>query len=363
MNVTLENTNRIFLDDSNFAVDEFTVTATVVDESGLIVKDKNANDLKNVSARFIADKTRYAIDLSFDPNTKTGSLRIFWVAIKDGLSLDVDEQYTPQDIQLVATSTLTEMGSEILSITDFLDSYLAAEASLDDNFIDAINVYAQRNRKKLRSQILAAQGDIQRDIKIHFFPTKSKMDRDYNQQNFWSEFWMQQTDWRPVISVDSYKLVYGNNSSDLSQNLKDQMVVNKEMGTIEFLPTIFSGNLFTILVSNVNAVAATIIAGSSYDRIPMLFRIEYTDGLDFANLPAPEKESIRNAVGRRALINLLPKVDPSLRNQSESLSLDGASHSASSGMTKVIEGYIEEEKKWTKSIMKQYGTHVDFAVA
>jgi hypothetical protein len=104
------------------------------------------------------------------------------------------------------------------------------------------------------------------------------------------------------------------------------------------------------------------MADGGYSRVPCLFRIDYTHGLDFPNLSNQERESIRNAVGRRALINVLPKIDPLVRATSESKSIDGASKSKTGGIKDYLKEYKTEDAAWCASMQREYGSGFEIAV-
>jgi hypothetical protein len=169
-------------------------------------------------------------------------------------------------------------------------------------------------------------------------------------QEFNTEFWLQQTDWRPIISLDSFKLSYGQDDFPISMDISKYMLVDKKMGTMEFLPTVSPSELYTALITGVSAIGISIIARATASRIPLLFRIQYTHGLDFPNLDPATKESFRNAIGRNCLINLLPIIDPLIRNPS------------TSGLRDLLKTYQEEETRWIQVTQREYGSGVDMIV-
>ena len=353
-----ENTNRLFLDDAAVTVTGDTVTVSIVDEAGKVVNDAAGNSLQNLPCTFLTDK--YYRDITFAANTPTGYLRAVWNVVKSGLSVSLSPWNNPQDVKLDTSSI--QQTSEILPVRVFLDEFLAGEATLDETFLDAIRAFEEHDKDAFRKKVLAAQGDLERDIKTKFFPTALEWNIDYYEDTFKDTFWLQTMPIRPIISVDSYKLVYGGQDVTISNNIASQMVVNKEMGTIEFLPTVLAGNLFVIMAATITAMGATLVGRGEFSRIPLLFRILYTGGLDWMNLEPQKKESIRQAVGTRALINILPKIDPYIRKQSISRSIDGASKSVSSGMNTVIKQYQEQDKEFVKTIQRELGTNLDMGV-
>jgi hypothetical protein len=134
------------------------------------------------------------------------------------------------------------------------------------------------------------------------------------------------------------------------------------MGTLEFLPTAIQGNLFTALINGVSGLGISIMNSGSFNRIPFLFRIKYTYGLNFPTLPDAEKEAIRQAIGCHTLIKILPILDPSVRVTSGSKSIDGVSKSQNSGMAALLKTYEEQEKIFVNNIKRKYALHFDMGV-
>ncbi len=367
----LDQANTYFLDAASATnVAGLTVTLTVVGESGDVLTDNSGNPLRfstvlptpsgMLPLTYDGTAKKYKVGFQFNSAINDEYVRAYWAASNSGVPVDLTGYY-PEELSIVR-SMPSVVAPQICSAQYFLDAFLAADEKLDDEYSDAITAFTADGKINLARELLASQGELERRTKLKFFITPLTMERDFYMQEFRNEFWQQQTDWRPVVSLDSFLLVYGGTPIDVSNNIASQMAVDKKMGIIEFLPTVVSGNLFTMLISSISALGATIVARGDYSRVPMLFRIEYKAGLDFPNLSPAQKESIRRAVCRNALINLFPRIDPMVRKGSESLSLDGASRSKSNQITQIIQTYKEEEKQWVSEIMREYGTNVDIAV-
>jgi hypothetical protein len=305
---------------------------------------------------------QYKVTFSLDPATKPQYGRIYWYATLAGVPVDLPPDHQPEDVEIAVSFKTAPATSQIMPVQVFLDRFIAADAKMDAKYKAAVAAFVATNRNYMAQELFAAQGDLEREIKMKFFATQAHMERDFFQQEFRSEFWLQQVDYKPIISVDHYFVKYGSTGVEITTDIADKMMVDPKMGTIEFLPTTVSGTLFAALLTNVSALGLSIMADGGYSRVPCLFRIDYTHGLDFPNLSNQERESIRNAVGRHALINVLPKVDPLMRATSESKSLDGASKSKSGGVKDILKDYRDEDKAWIASMQREYGSGFEIAV-
>lgn len=359
-----ENTNRVYLDDDNCGVSGYTVTLTVMNESGEYALDANGDALSGKSATYDADNTeKYYVDLTFAMTETSSYIRLFWKVLSNGYQVPIDSAYAPEDCQLSANVPTVGELPEIIPVQLFIDEYLAQLAKLDSDYVRAIAEYAGGNRQAFRNEIQAAQALLENETKVRLFATTETMDCDYYQQNFNTEFWLQTVPYRPLISVDDYKLVYGGSPVNITQNIAQFMALNKAMGTIEFMPTATAGTLFVAMTSSLNAIGATLASMSmGWNRVPLLFRIEYTCGIDYPNLPTHKKAGIRQAVAREALISLLPRIDPQARVLSESSSIDGVSHSQNAGVHDIIKELRSQQARWAKAFMMEYGTHMDITV-
>jgi hypothetical protein len=357
----IDNQNVLFLDAEHTNKSGLSVTVSIVGEDGSVLKDADGAALKDVALVFDDTNHKYALDpLTFQEGTKPQFARLYWIVKEGDSRLELAAPFSPEDVELAEAAGSGD--AEVMPITMFVDSFIASESKLDGDYKRAAEAYVNANPDNVRRELRAAQGNIEQKIKMKLFKAQAKMDRDYYLQDFRAEFWMQQTDFRPIVSVDSYILQYGAKGVNITNDIAEHVVIEKKMGTIEFLPTALSGSLFVALLNNLAGLGVSIMQDAGYSRVPLLFRILYTHGLDFPNLPTGQKESIRQAVGRNALINLLPRIDPLARKPSQSQALDGATRSRTGGVRDLIKDYREEEAEWVKEIMREYGMHFDLAV-
>ena len=371
--LSVDRGNVFYFDGIPTPTDTLLLYATIAGENGGPLKTDTGVELSNISnddtqpiAKLLISydsvAKEYKAVFNLDPATKVQYGRIYWYATLAGVPVDLPSDHTPEDVEIAASFKIAPATSQIMPVQVFLDRFIAADAKMDAKYKAAVNAFVAASRSYMAQELFAAQGDLEREIKMKFFATQAHMERDFFQQEFRSEFWLQQVDYKPIISVDHYFLKYGSDGIEITEDIADKMMVENRMGTIEFLPTSVSGTLFAALLTNVSALGLSIMADGGYSRVPCLFRIDYTHGLDFPNLSDQERESIRNAVGRRALINVLPKIDPLVRATSESKSIDGASKSKTGGIKDYLKEYKTEDAAWCASMLREYGSGFEIAV-
>lgn len=351
--------------DSENVDEDSVVTITIADEGGVMVNDNTKDPIVEKSVSWDDTNARFQISLTLDPDTPTGFLRVFWyaaVSSSDTTQVTLEDQFTPEDYQLMTVSSGAIM-PRIVPVSWFIDSFIAAESKMDSIYKRAVQMYVNSNYKSIDQALMAAQGNLEYDVKTFFFPRQETMKRDFYNIDFRENFWFQQTNYRPIITVDSYQLVFGANGIDITSELAPLVMIDEMMGTIEFLPTtVISGNLLAALMVGLNQLGITVLNDGSFSRVPLLFNITYTAGLNFPKLAEPEKESIRRAVAKSAFIELAPLIDPLMRQPSLSRSVDGASRSQSGGLKDLLKQYQEDIKKWRNDMTRKYGTDVDMAV-
>jgi hypothetical protein len=365
----LNTDNILTLDATNVNANTFIVRLSIVGEDGIVLKDNDDNDLilsslgTNPELTFVNGKFQGTIHLASTAVKQYA--RAFWV-VSDANNLPVSVVgYYPEEITVEnapddATQVYEQM---VVPATYFIDSFLSAYPSLSPELLQVITEINAKNPDIIKRELLASQDLLEADIRTKFFNTQFRLGRDWNDEVFYANYWLQQVDWLPLVSVDSFILEYGNQDIVLSNDLKDSMVIDKAQGTIEWLPTIVSGNLFTIIISTVSSLAVSMVAMGERSRIPQLFRIIYTAGMDFPNLPAQKKERIRRLVSRNCFCQIMPRIDSLMREGNISQSIDGASLSRGSGVPKIIEQFQKDEIRDVKMFQKELGTSISMAVS
>ena len=359
----IDKTNRLSLDSQFTNVNGLTVKLSLIGESGEPLMDSNLQDIEDTTVDWDNTANKYIAVINLHPETPIQFARAFWYAADIGDNNIELEGFQPEDLSVEAATVLNQAYTQILPVSMFLDDYIASQSKMDDSYRRSISRYINKNVNKFREELLVAQGNLEMRLKMRFFATKDHQERDYYEQEFRSTWWQLQFDWSPVISIEKWLLTYGANPAvDLTQNIAEYMKIEHKMGTAEFVPTALNGTLWAALITNLSALGITIMADGAFNRIPLLFNIDYTHGLNYPVLPEAEKASIRWAIGRNALINLLPRVDPSVRFPSQSTSGDGVSKSQSSQVKDLVKDYREEEDAWVKDYARQYAKHFDIVV-
>ncbi len=362
-----EKLNRIILKDSKIETKSniYDVSISIFNEAGEYVKDKNGQNIDSKEVSWDNTEFFYYVDIDFHSSTPEGYLRIIWnVELKiTHEAIELSDENLPQEIELVSNGATNNLLPQIVPISFFLDNYIAKDIRMDAQYKQAVEIYVAQNRRDLNRWLLAAQSKLEMALKTVFFTMQDTINRDYYMQDFGSEFWINQANYRPIVSIDHYSLVYGAQNVEITKDIKDYILVDKKMGTFEFLPTAVQGNLFTALINGVSGLGISIMNSGNFNRVPFLFRITYTYGLDFVNLPEQEKEGIRQAIARHTIIQLLPILDPSVRITNDSKTIDGVTKSQNSGMAALLKTYSEEEKEWLREYRRKYALDFDMAVA
>jgi hypothetical protein len=244
----------------------------------------------------------------------------------------------------------------ILSVKEFKEMFLS-------------NISSAANYTKFDSIIKAAQAELERDTQVFFEPRKIIDEkREYYLQDFRQTFWMTQLYEWPLISLERAEILY--NDQSICDLKLEWLVVDKKHGTVELLPYAIgeSGFLFSMLLQGMSGFASVMYTG--YDRIPCFFHFDYTTGLDLEKLPDYEKEDLKMAIGRRAAINVLPKLDSRMGISAESTSQDGVSESVSYTASAMygqysaqIEQYKKDDPEWVKNFRRRYLKNVAMAIA
>ena len=347
--------NRVYLEDTNLSGNnDYTVTLSVVAETGTVAVDALDANLVDKACTWDATVLKYYYDITFAAATTPGFFRLFWLVITTatGRPVSLQEKNEPQAVRVIKYSTFSR---ELVPVQWFLDHYLH-KVDISDYPLEEI-----------RESLLVAQGDLENHKCNTFFsPTVITGEvHDYFYERFSSSFWIQQLHHSPLISITSFKIKYGDQEIATLEN--DYVEIDKDLGTVEILPT-QGGYFYTLLSTGLSGMAFNTLAG--WSRIPLFFHIDYQAGLNWDSLNESEKMSIRHAIGREAAINLLPKLDSRMGLSSESRGVDGATESFSytaSAMygqnSAAIEQYQKDQEVWVENFRRKYGKNIFIQIA
>lgn len=352
--VFIGQTNRVFLTDANLSGEnEYTVTLTVIDETGTVATDVSDSDLENVAATYDLSTKKYYYDLTFLATTSAGFFRLIWTVLnEDSLPVLLKDFNTPQTVQALKQSSYER---ELVPVAWFIDT-----------FLDKIDI-GSYSHDRIRDLIQNAQGALEiLDVQTYFTPiTITDEKHDYFYEKFGRTFWQTQLYNFPLISITDMKLKYGDTEVATIQD--DFIMIDKEMGMLEILPS-HAGHFYTLIASGLAGLAYNTLSG--WDRIPMFFHFTYQAGLDWDNLTNSEKMSIRTAIGRKAAIDLLPKIDSRMGISSESKSIDGVSKSTSYTSSAMygqysaqIEQYQKDHADWVVNFRRKYNKNIFVSIA
>ena len=347
----LGRSNRVFLE-TDESVDA--VKLSIVGPTGTFLKDSGEADISQEVCTLDNSSGRFYLDVTFSSSTVADDAYLYWEATLSSIVVRLEAKYDPEDAVIVSTVST--------------ESYLVSPSFILDNFLRGISedeiaaTYPGLGfREAIRSQIHVATGDLQRDTDTYFTPTTvTDEHHDYDKAPLYEKFWTQRLFRTPVISVTGMKLM-----------LKDQELAvlppewigvgNPKEGMVKVIPyagTGESGFAFRLILSLGSMLG--LVVGATY-YIPDFFLYTYQAGLDWDNLGVEEKTSIKNAIGRRVAIQMLPNLDVHRGMASESKSIDGASASVSytSSATfgehsAALEQYRKQDARWIDGFKKQY---------
>jgi hypothetical protein len=334
------------------------ILLSILGEDGKPLTDNNNQLLIDLELVYNnTDKFYEITDVVINHNTPEQYIRFFFSSPDTTIS----DEYYPEDVRLIGSTLQQKV--ELVPLQYFLDYALSGNSHLDNNYRKAVQAYLSRNREGVRKQLQQAQHILETKTKL-YFSEREVIDekKDYFFDRFTAHLWFFQVLNPPINELLDFKIFYSNNPiADINKSL---FVVNREEGTIEFMPIPGgdSASLYTMLLSNLNAFGLAIIQNNSFERIPAMFRVSYKSGLVYPGCDEIEKESIRLSVCKQALVELLPKIDPAMRISSGSESLDGGSKSKSYQVKDILKSYKEEINDFAEDLRMKYGRNVDMVI-
>jgi len=350
--ITIGVLNRVFLDTEK-TVDA--VKISIVSGKGVYVKKSDGADIKDLSCTLDPESGKYYYDLTPKSDTVADYYYIVWSASYSGISVELEDEYTNEDCVIQATVAI--------------DDLLVSPTFVKDHFLRGISAeeiaatYQQSYREAVRSEIKAATEQLETLTEVYFEPRLISDERhDYNMSPIYEKYWTNTLFHSPVISIEKASLKL--NNIEVVQEIPSTWVQigNAIEGTIKIMP--YSGSYNGLMfVFQVGIGIAILLAGASY--IPDFFAYDYYAGLDWDNLAVNEKIDIRNAIGRRVAMNMLPNLDVHRGLSSEAKAVDGVSKSVSytsSAMwgehSAAIEQYKFQETQWLNLFKKKYLTRL-----
>lgn len=341
--------NRIWLIDSNLSgSDDYTVTITIVNAAGTVAKNDSDEDIQDKACSWDATQARYYYDVTFLTGTSAGFYRLFWTVLdSDSRQVDLLEYNSPQAARIVDFATFDR---ELVPVQWFLDDFLG-NIDIGDYSI-----------AQIREKIMSAQRDLEvYDVQTFFTPTTISNERHdfYWNRNF-RDWWQTQLFHFPIYEMTSLNLKYG--ATQIAEVDTGYLQLDKEMGYVEVMPT-SGGYFYTLITMGLQGIVHTLVGG--FERIPLFFDFTYKAGLDWDNLGEGDQLAIMNAIGRKAAIDLLQKLDSRMGISSESKSMDGVSESTSYTSSAMygqysaqIEQYQKDHERWVDQFKRRYNKNL-----
>jgi len=315
--------------------------------------------LNNIALTYNSTTKKYGTTVTIPGTVEPQYLRFYFSS--SNIDVRIEQKYNPEDYILKDTA-IASAATEIVPVQFFLDYVVSSSSKLEEGFEDTVRNYAENNRDGLRSMIITAQAELERACRLYFTERTISESKDYYFDAFAMNLWQVVVNNSPINSLEKFEIIYGQSPiADLNTQL---FVWERMMGIIEFLPVPGgdSAGMYSLLMNNLSGMALSIFSNSNIERIPNMFRITYKTGLIYEGCDKIEKEDIRQAVSRRALIKLLPILDPSVRQRSRSEGIDGVSSNRSYGTSDLIKTMKEEELVYIHDLRMKYGRNIDMVI-
>lgn len=335
---------KIFLEDPNINTNNFVVTFSVRDDIGNLVKDNSGTPiiLDNKPCTYDDQEHKYYCEFALNPDCKGRNYSLlFNITTTQGVLVSSD--FYKQTLIINRENLFRFVPADVF-IRDVINSDLDADNKA------MIESYP---KSAIEEAIDSSTGEIEDELELSLTPRTVENElHDWYRDNMRDTYWMIQAFKWPIISVQSYSLWYGNEK--MLELSSEYMSVQKEMGILEYVPT--AGQPFYIIY-NAGIEASQVLFFnhvSTGDRIPNVFRVSYTHGLDYMNLPPTEQASIRTAISRRTMINKIASITDEIRKGSEQMAVDGASYAKYSRGIEWLNIERDKEKKWFDAMRRKY---------
>lgn len=346
--IDLHSKTRIQLDDDGIRGGDYVVTYSLVNEFGKYLKNKAGTEIKDLKARYENTDNIWYADLQLDPTVKGKYLRFSFNITKGGLAVASDKA----DIDLI----LTKRDAVRIVPAFYFKDYIV-NGELDEDIKAKLIAYPDDAVNEL---MLAAESDLEDAIEISITPKSCTESHDWYRDDISDTHFMQQMFNFPIISVQSFKMYYAH--SLMMDFPPSDLILNKESGVIEYIQTPDKPIFFVGGVGVESTYFGIYSRGFPSNRLPGVFRIEYTHGFDFENMSDKEQAALRNAITRRGMIMRLARISPEILKASESASIDGASYSESSRGIEWLGMELAADKEWIFNIKRKYLKNVHGAV-
>jgi len=256
---------------------------------------------------------------------------------------------------------LTMNKAELVPVQYFIDYVLAPETRTEIAYKEILENYISGNKQNIKTILRDAQGLLESKCKLYFTEREITDEKqDYNFDPYNLHLWLFEVLHPPINELVSFKLKYG--QQEISNINTDLFVIQREMGTIEFLPNASTHGSFVMMLMNNMAGWSLVMGQSGLSRIPSMFQVTYKSGVITEDTHDNDKEMIRKAVCNRAMLELMPIVDPMARLSNRSESIDGVSASENYNSNTFMQLLTQKEDEFCTNLMREYARNIDCVV-
>lgn len=339
--------NRIFLEDPNINSNQYTVKYTIIDRMGDYAVDSESVNILDRDAGIVEEgsKVKFFAEWKFKESTVTDKyFRLVFTII------DNEGNFIVSDFALIEMGVeASRSGIQLVPSTYFKEYILGS--NLSDEIKAKLLTYPN---DAIEEFLLSAREALEDDLEISFTPKTVE-----SEVHDWHGDWINDTYWQlqlfkfPVLSIQNYSIWYG--SQKIMDINTEFIQVKKEMGILEWVPVV-GQPLFEVYQHALEAMSLTLSIRTGAGRVPDVFHVSYTHGLDFKNLDNVEQAGITTNIGRKAMLMALGRITPDVIKGSESQSIDGASYSSSNRGIEWMEFERSELKDWIQNAKRKYNT-------
>ncbi len=331
---------------------------SIFGEDGIIIKDSDGSPIGGRQFEFDDGINQFKKDLIISADTPDQYLRV------NIYSSDVviTEASQPRDYKLEKLSA-SQMVSELVPINYFVDFILSADSKMDTSYAEAVTGYVNNNRAGIKAFLRSAESRLESKCKLYF---QERTITDEKRDNYFDRYSMHLWQFAvynpPINLLVDFQIKFAN--QQIANIAPSMFTYDRMSGIIEFLPYPTADNLglYTLLLTGMSSMSVNIISGSSLDRVPNMFWATYKTGLVYPGCDENEKESIRQAICKKALKAALPIIDPAIRQISRTESIDGVSSARTYGNDKLLDRIDKEEDEFVFDLMRKYARNIDMVV-
>lgn len=351
----LEKTNRVFLD-TEITVDS--VKISLVDAVGAYIKDNGNDDIDDKTCTLDVPSGKYYYDITPHASVVAGDLYIYWDATYGSNAVVLEGAFSPEDATIASVINTDAL---LVSPTYVMDNFLRG---INEQEIEATMV-GLTFREIIQDNIRAAMEQLQEKTLVFFQSTTvtEEMHDFIDMSPIYEKFWQNPIYHPPIISMTKIRLVL--NEQEIVDIPSEWIQIgNYREGIVKIMPYTEGASGLAFKMITKAGMGLGVLLGSAF-YVPDFFEYTYQSGLDWTNLSSQERNSIKQAIGRRVALNMLPNLDVHRGLSSQSRSIDGASVAqsfTSSAMygehSAALEIFRKQETEWIDLFKRKYANRL-----